>query len=81
MYSTAMLTQISYRSPLIFSRALRAALIELFIDGSSTNRHFHNLAHWYGRIYKGIPISNPINVSQMIAEVIEVINRIDMESY
>jgi capsular polysaccharide biosynthesis protein len=24
----------------------RATLIELFVDGSSVNRHFHNLANW-----------------------------------
>ena len=29
----------------------RATLIELFIDGSSANRHFHNLAYWSGHNY------------------------------
>ena len=40
----------------------RATLIELFVDGSSVNRHFHNLAFWYGRNYNGVPITNPIDV-------------------
>ena len=31
----------------------RAALVELFVDGSANNRHFHNLAHWFGRSYEG----------------------------
>jgi hypothetical protein len=24
----------------------RAALVEVFIDGSGANKHFHNLARW-----------------------------------
>jgi len=27
----------------------RAHLIELFVDGSGSNKHFHNLARWRGR--------------------------------
>lgn len=38
----------------------RAVLIELFIDGSEANRHFHNLANWYGRSYIGESMSNPV---------------------
>ena len=29
----------------------RAQLVELFVDGSSANRHFHNLATWAGHGY------------------------------
>ena len=38
----------------------RAALVELFIDGSSANRHFHNLARWQGRSSRWSAFSNPV---------------------
>lgn len=59
----------------------RAWLIELFVDGSSVNRHFHNLAHWFGRPYKGFPISNPINIADLLREVEGAIKNIDTTKY
>ena len=58
-----------------------ASLLELFIDGSEQNRHFHNLAMWYGRAYTGIGISNPIEVGQMVDEVVKAINNIRLNTY
>eukprot|EP01035_Chromulina_nebulosa_P019475 gene19475-25357_t len=51
-----------------------SALIELFVDGSSGNRHFHNLAFWYGRKYNGLTTSNPVDVNQIVNTVNNVIN-------
>jgi hypothetical protein len=59
----------------------RAKLIELFVDGSSANRHFHNLAHWYGRSYSGISASNPIQIEQLLLIVRTAINQIDTTKY
>lgn len=59
----------------------RAALIELFIDGSAVNRHFHNLAHWYGRRYDGVPISNPIQIDRLVGIVQNAIESIDVKRY
>lgn len=59
----------------------RAKLIELFVDGSSANRHFHNLAHWYGRSYSGISASNPIRIEQLLLIVRTAINEIDTTKY
>lgn len=44
----------------------RAVLIELFVDGSGANRHFHNLANWYGRNYIGEAMTNPIASGKII---------------
>jgi hypothetical protein len=60
---------------------LRAALIELFVDGSSANRHFHNLAFWYGRRYNGLSINNPIDVGQLKDAVLAAIGGTDVNSY
>ena len=43
----------------------RAALIELFVDGSAANRHFHNLAFWAGHAYTGESQSNPIKTEKL----------------
>jgi hypothetical protein len=59
----------------------RAALIELFIDGSSANRHFHNLAFWFGRKYEGIGMTNPINTHELLDIVKRTIQDIDINSY
>jgi hypothetical protein len=59
----------------------RAVLVELFVDGSSNNRHFHNLAHWFGRAYRGVDVSNPIDVTRLLAEVQAAVGQIDMRSY
>lgn len=57
----------------------RAALVELFIDGSGVNRHFHNLAFWYGRRYNGIVSTNPIDISATVRHIRKMIEetRID----
>jgi hypothetical protein len=61
----------------------RAVLIELFVDGSGANRHFHNLANWYGRNYIGESMTNPIAASKIIELVGRGFNMIkkDMSSY
>lgn len=59
----------------------RASLIELFVDGSAVNRHFHNLAFWYGRRYNGISIQNPININELLGIVRRDIAAIDINSY
>ena len=56
-------------------------MIELFIDGSDQNRHFHNLAHWYGRAYVGVSINNPIDVGQMVRTVVAEIEKIDLDKF
>jgi hypothetical protein len=59
----------------------RASLLELFVDGSGANRHFHNLATWYGRKYEGISISNPVNIPQLLDAVRRHVNSIDLNTY
>lgn len=59
----------------------RAILLELFIDGSGSNRHFHNLANWYGRIYEGLPMNNPINPQELVDVVKRNIQKIDLNRY
>ena len=59
----------------------RATLIELFVDGSAVNRHFHNLAFWFGRNYQGIPIENPIDISNLKNIVRNAILKIDIDAY
>ena len=72
---------INLSSPSSAFSYFRAALIELFVDGSSVNRHFHNLAHWFGRAYEGVPIGNPINVDQMTTAILRAINNIDLSKF
>jgi hypothetical protein len=59
----------------------RAVLIELFIDGSGVNRHFHNLAHWYGREYIGESQSNPIKIESLMGLVKSAIRQMNMTLY
>lgn len=59
----------------------RAAVVELFVDGSSVNRHFHNLAFWFGRNYRGVSISNPVKIPELLSLVEEVIRSINTKSY
>jgi hypothetical protein len=59
----------------------RASLIELFIDGSSSNRHFHNLASWYGRRYQEVQMPNPVDVRAVVQIVTEHIEALDINSY
>lgn len=59
----------------------RAALIELFVDGSSVNRHFHNLAFWYGRKYRGVSVTNPIRIPELLSIVKSTIESIDVTKY
>ena len=58
----------------------RAALIELFVDGSSANRHFHNMAFWYGRTYHGLN-GMSLQPNSVLSLVRSVINDMDMNSY
>ena len=57
----------------------RATLIELFVDGSSANRHFHNLAHWAGRAYTGKVMSNPVNIGELESAIKLAITRMDID--
>jgi hypothetical protein len=59
----------------------RAVLIELFIDGSGANRHFHNFAFWYGRGYDGVAMGNPINTRELIGIVKRNVKKIHLDSY
>lgn len=59
----------------------RSTLIELFVDGSSNNRHFHNLAHWYGRNYIERDENNPVNIAAVVQEVRNVISGMDLSKY
>ena len=56
----------------------RAALVELFIDGSSANRHFHNLARWQGRSYYGQAFSNPVRAQQLVSVVAGAVASLDL---
>ncbi len=59
----------------------RARLIELFVDGSAANRHFHNLASWYGRSYTGETINNPINTRELLQLIRQAITSINANTY
>eukprot|EP01041_Mallomonas_annulata_P009040 gene9040-18722_t len=59
----------------------RAALVEMFVDGSGGNRHFHNLASWYGRSYTGESFDNPVTVQRLVDLVSTVISQMDLNSY
>ena len=64
----------------VFMRS-RATLIELFIDGSSANRHFHNLAQWSGHNYIGNNMANPVNTVQLLDMVTKAIEKTRLDSY
>jgi hypothetical protein len=59
----------------------RAVLIELFVDGSSVNRHFHNLAFWFGRSYRGVNTLNPISIPELLSTVRSAIASVDVTKY
>jgi len=59
----------------------RAALIELFVDGSAANRHFHNLALWSGHKYHGVPSGNPVDAASLVALVKRVVGEMDLKAY
>ncbi|KAH8048101.1 hypothetical protein JL722_12698 [Aureococcus anophagefferens] len=56
----------------------RAALVERFIDGSSANRHFHNLANWQGRQYHSASLANPVPTGQLLSLVAAAISALDL---
>ena len=56
----------------------QAALVELFVDGSSANRHFHNLAKWQGRQYHSKSLANPIPTGQLAELVAGAIAKPDL---
>lgn len=57
----------------------RAALIELFVDGSSANRHFHNMALWYGRTYA--EVGGSTSPEQVLPQVRRIIAEMNLDSY
>jgi len=59
----------------------RAVLIELHIDNSAANQHFHNLAKWQGRKYMTKTMRNPINVKELKSTVSEAVESIDIHKY
>ena len=56
----------------------RAALVELFIDGSAANRHFHNLAKWQGRRYFSSTFSNPVPIPKLVDLVAKAVGGLDL---
>ena len=64
----------------IFMRP-RATLIEIFIDGSSVNRHFHNLAFWSGHKYVDFQSNNPVNTEKLKAEIRKTVEAMDLSQY
>ena len=59
----------------------RGALVELFVDGSSPNRHFHNIARWYGRKYSQLIVANPVEVDLVIGKLRQAVNELDIHAY
>ena len=59
----------------------RATLMELQVDGSGVNRHFHNLAAWAGKKYLGVGTGNPVDVRGLNNLVIRVIEELNLDSY
>lgn len=64
----------------IFMRP-RATLIEIFIDGSGVNRHFHNLAFWSGHRYVDFVSQNPVNTDKLKGEVRKAVEAMDLSTY
>lgn len=54
----------------------RAVLLELHIDGSGANMHFHNLAKWQGRTYMTSTMKNPIPTNQITSLVSQAIRNV-----
>jgi len=59
----------------------RAVLIELHIDGSNANQHFHNLARWQGRKYIAKVMKNPIDTNDLTSTISAVIGSMDLNSH
>lgn len=59
----------------------RAVLMELFIDGSGANKHFHNLASWYGRKYVELTLDNPVPVDDLYDNIRKEISGMDLNSW
>ena len=59
----------------------RAVLVELHIDGSSPNQHFHNLAKWSGHQYINLAPRNPVPPGQLIGVVRQAIAAVDVKGY
>jgi protein O-GlcNAc transferase len=61
----------------------RGVLIELHIDASGANRHFHNLALWSGHRYvtDGRLDSNPVKVDQLLSVVSREIESMNLDTY
>ncbi|RYH16238.1 glycosyltransferase family 61 protein [archaeon] len=59
----------------------RGQLIELFVDGSAGNRHFHNMASWSGKRYRGESMENPVGISWLLGVVRQAIEEVDVNSY
>lgn len=59
----------------------RATLVELHIDGSGANQHFHNLAHWQGRQYVAKTSRNPIDVGDLYRTIEGLVKGMDLRKY
>lgn len=59
----------------------RARLVELFVDGSGGNRHFHNMAFWYGRGYHELSCSNPVDIQSVKMTLNAAIDAVDINRY
>ena len=59
----------------------RAVLVELHIDNSAANQHFHNLAHWQGRKYMTKTMRNPVDVHSVTSLVADAVEAVDVASY
>ena len=59
----------------------RAVLVELHIDGSNTNRHFHNLARWSGHGYISPNVNNPIDSNNLKNVIATIISGMDLSKY
>lgn len=57
----------------------RAALVELFVDGSGANRHFHNMAYWYGRQYQSV--SGSLDPQRLLPIVRSIVEGMDLDGY
>ena len=64
----------------VFMRS-RATLVELFIDGSGVNRHFHNLALWSGHKYRGETMANPVDTPKLLSIVRNAIENTHLDQY
>ena len=59
----------------------RGTLIELHIDGSGANQHFHNLARWQGRRYESKSMRNPLPIGELVSTVSAAIEALKITEY